>query len=944
MSFKIFDGSSWNTPKKLNIFDGGAWQSAKKALSWNGSAWVEFYSGQSNITAPEFTWSAGSFGYGAGQTVSVSNGTWTIEPDSYKYQWQRGYNRRVPDLQEDNTPYTPPREKTEQVWEDISSATSNARSLTKDDVGYFLRCKVIAVTGGTDSEPSYASIDGSPLPPQKISSSMAFVQQDSAGYVNGKIRFFWDVSEGADGYYVTYQGPGIPAHTETIIGKTNNLYDKDFGATDPTALFGLTTLGISVQPFNNTSPALNWWRWATANNSFDFTGTGSSQSILDLLPNKPTVTATISATGLYDDQAGKIEWSLNNITPTRYEIWSVWPDGSDYGPVPMTGINSNSSYLTNYSPGTLSGPWKVRVYGTSSGFRGTPTVVDIFNPTQEYYWESNSGTFTSAFKIPANGTVFIDPTGDVYSGTTISASTSGWDFEPSSYTVKIIGKAGSVPSSVTDGVELRSGTSPQSYTVDASDVQDGIRYRAFASATNSAGTSSFIASSESAKATVNPPVAVTIPNFVRQNGASNGTNYTIYYAAGTGTSDNSLTGKIASQSPGAGTYYVAQADLPLQVSVSSYVYQEPAVVYKYVPNYVGTSTADGTYGDWTLTTNQNTGTTNAALAGQIVSQSPIAGSAYDTRYVTFPTSVSINRYQYQAPGYKIYVFCVGTSGDYGGAYTSGGGTGDYPTDSSNRTHIRGTTDNPNLTGAQIVSLLGIPNACYVPPFGFTPFGFTPFGFTPFGFTPFGFTPFGFTPFGFTPIKSIGADTLVASKVPEGLVLAHNLSVGDILYSADIEGLDLTSGQTLADYFSDWSAENPVINTNYETTIVGLSARIVDKVVVINGNKYSYSHYILVKRENITKFIKVNEVLETDMVYSPLFDGWQPIIDLKMTEGKELVISINTEPYDVFFSDNAILHDSHEFDANTPGAITSPDQNISSSLEQLYQEWKLSQGE
>ena len=52
MSFKIFDGSSWNSPKKLNIFDGGSWKSAKKALMWNGSAWVDFYSGQSNITAP----------------------------------------------------------------------------------------------------------------------------------------------------------------------------------------------------------------------------------------------------------------------------------------------------------------------------------------------------------------------------------------------------------------------------------------------------------------------------------------------------------------------------------------------------------------------------------------------------------------------------------------------------------------------------------------------------------------------------------------------------------------------------------------------------------------------------------------------------------------------------------------------------------------------------
>lgn len=934
MSFKIFDGSSWNSPKKLNIFEGGSWKSAKKALMWNGSAWVDFYSGQSNVTAPEFTWSAGSFGYGAGQTVTVSNGTWEIEPDSYKYQWSKGYNLRVPDLQENGLQYDPPREKTITTWSDISGATSSNYLLTASEVGYFIRCQVIAVTGGTDSEPAYAVIDSSPLPPQRIANSTAFVQQDGSGYLNGKIRFFWDVSEGADGYYVTYQGPGIPAETITVSGKTNNIYDKDFGAQDPAFLVGKTTLGISVQPFNNTSPALTWWRWATANQSFTFTGSGSSKDILDLLPKKPSVTAQIQAVTPYVyETALNLSWTTSNITQTSFEVYLQGENEAGqleyFHYASWDGTTETSRYIQT-GAGVTTGPWMVKVYGTSLGFEGP--------------WEGIAGTVTSGNIKPANGTVFLSPTGTVYAGDTISASTSGWENNPASYNVKIIGKAGSVPQSVSDGVELRNGTSPQSYTVDTSDVNDGIRYRAFATATNDAGTSDTIASSGYATATVNPPVSVTIPNFVGSQSAYNGTNYVVYYAAGTGTSNSGIVGTIASQTPSAGTYSVQQADLPVTVSVSSYVYQEPAVVYKTVPNYVGSTTADGTYGDWTLSTNQNTGTSDASLAGQIVAQSPIAGTQYDTRYITFPTGISINRYQYQAPGYKIYVACRGTSGDYYGAYTAGGGTGDYPAPSSSFSYITGTTSNPSLSSAQIVSLLGIPNACYVPPFGFTPFGFTPFGFTPFGFTPFGFTPFGFTPFGFTPVKSIGADTLVASKSPEGLTLAHNLSVGDILYSADIEGLDLTSGQSLANYLSGWSSDNPAIDTNLETTIVGLSARIVDKVVLINGNKYSYSHYILVKRDGVVKFVKVYEVLESDMVYSPLFDGWQPIIDLHVVDGKELVISINTEPYDVFFTDNAIVHDSHEFDENTPGAITSSDQNVSQSLEQLYQEWKLSQGE
>ena len=226
----------------------------------------------------------------------------------------------------------------------------------------------------------------------------------------------------------------------------------------------------------------------------------------------------------------------------------------------------------------------------------------------------------------------------------------------------------------------------------------------------------------------------------------------------------------------------------------------------------------------------------------------------------------------------------------------------------------------------------------------TAFSFVPFSFAPFGFTPFGFTPFGFTPFGFTPVKSIGADTLISSKVPEGLVLAHNLSVGDILYSADIEGLDLTSDLPIAEYFAGWSESNPVINTAIETTVTALAAHVVDQVVVINGNKYSVSHYILVKRDGISKFVNVTDVLDTDLIYSPTFNDYQPIIELRLSEGKELVITINTEPYDIFFTDNALVHDSQPLDMNDPAVLTDSSRTLAASLEALYQAWKLSQQE
>jgi hypothetical protein len=894
MSIKIFDGSNWQNPKLVKLYDGATWRIAKKALTWDGFAWVKVFDGQSNISLPTLTFSAGAFYFGAGQTVSVSNGEWSITPDSYSYQWQKGFNNQ-------GSPTS---------WQDLSGGTSNSYLLTANEVGYFIRCKVVALNGSSFSEPAYASIDGAPLPPQKIANATAVVQQDGSGYINGSMRFFWDVSEGADGYNVWYQGPGIPYTEIKIPGKQNNLFDKDFGSPDLAFLIGKTTLSISVQPYNDTSQALSWWRWATAQPNFTFTGTGQSKDILDLLPKKPSVTATVTATTPYSyEQAILLSWTNQNITQTSSEVYMQYFNDetlqTELMLMPYDGTTTATSSYISTGSGVQTGPWIVRVFGTSRGFAGP--------------WDANAGLVTSAYEIPSGGNVTIS-SGNFYNGNAINASTQGWIGNPTSYSVSIVGKNGSAPTSISDGTVVASGTSP-SYVITAADVSAGKRFKAFATATNAGGTSGVVSSSGTATATPDPDIAVFIPNFIGATSTNNGTNYTVYVAANTMSSNSSLSGKIASQSPSTGTYNYPSASLPVQVSVSYYSYQQPSVTYVYTPNYVGSSTADGTYGQWTITTGQNTGTADASLAGKIVSQSPIANSAYDAAYFVSPSGITVNRYQYQEPGYPIYVFCVGTSGDYGGVY------GTTPAPSSNRSYISGTTSTPGLTSSQIVSLLGIPNACYVPPFGFTPFGFTPFGFTPFGFTP---------------VKSIGADTLVASKVPEGLVLAHNLAVGDVLYSADIENLDSHSNLGLSEYFADWSETNPVINTNLETTIVGLSARIVDNVVVINGNKYSYSHYIMVKRNEEVKFVKVYEVEFTDQIFSPMIDAWQPILELRNAEGKELVISINTEPYDIFFTDNAIVHDSHPFDANTPGAIFDKESSLSGSLESLYQEWKLSQ--
>jgi len=237
-------------------------------------------------------------------------------------------------------------------------------------------------------------------------------------------------------------------------------------------------------------------------------------------------------------------------------------------------------------------------------------------------------------------------------------------------------------------------------------------------------------------------------------------------------------------------------------------------------------------------------------------------------------------------------------------------------------------------------------------FSFTPFGFTPFSFTappdpdpdppPYQFdTPAGFAftvpyTFSWEPNWFEG-KSVSATTLIKSKYPTGLILAYNLKVGDVLYSASIEGVD-TSNDQILNYINNWTAEDVVIDTEIETTIVAMAARITDGAILINENKYSKAHWILIKNNEGIKFKNVTDVLLTDLIFSPMTQDWNPVTQCMPINSKELVISINVEPYDVFFTDNALVHDSYNA-ALDPNAINSSEEDFSEKLVAMYTEWQ-----
>jgi len=310
-----------------------------------------------------------------------------------------------------------------------------------------------------------------------------------------------------------------------------------------------------------------------------------------------------------------------------------------------------------------------------------------------------------------------------------------------------------------------------------------------------------------------------------------------------------------------------------------------------------------------------TNTENINLNLTIVSQSQAAGST-----VLIGSQVSFNYYNYVAPPNFNPGFSPGFSNP-----------GFSPGFSVQCDYVDGPTYCLNVDsqgygdGYQKSWTSGCPDVylgrtfCGVPNPGFNP-GFSP-GFTP-DFNP-GFTPDfnpGFADPGFditlTSLdlsslfsggKSVGIETLV--RTTDGLVKAGDLQIGDTLLSANIEGFPYESSEGVTAEAIAWSDNNPNIIPEV-TTIVNLYKTQSAFAVVINEDIFSQYHYILIKRDGVSKFeTSVNVVKETDLVYSYDTSSWEPIYLYEIVQAPHDIISINCEPYDMFFTERMLTHDS-----------------------------------
>jgi hypothetical protein len=144
----------------------------------------------------------------------------------------------------------------------------------------------------------------------------------------------------------------------------------------------------------------------------------------------------------------------------------------------------------------------------------------------------------------------------------------------------------------------------------------------------------------------------------------------------------------------------------------------------------------------------------------------------------------------------------------------------------------------------------------------------------------------------------------------GYTQAANLQVGDVLVSTEVPGLGINF--TMQDV-QNWSGnpEGLSMVPDKETTIMHIGTTTAEESVSINGEFYSGSHYMLVKRDGDAKMLPSIDLLNTDELWSTDTNTWTPITELTITYLPHQVVSINCEPYDMFYTDHFLVYDGYQ---------------------------------
>lgn len=248
------------------------------------------------------------------------------------------------------------------------------------------------------------------------------------------------------------------------------------------------------------------------------------------------------------------------LAPTNATIPTLSPTSISVGTQLSAGIGTWNNSPTSYDIRIYRGTANVATFETLVASRSGSSTANLtytvtqadYDSGQRYFRTfvnaSNSGgssgliagqergPIATPVSIPSGGSVSL--TGGNTAGSTITASTSGWSGSPTSYDVYITtALSPNIPTSSSSRVASSGGGSSTTYTITSFDTVSPVNiFRAFATASNSAGTSGVVQSSNTITAQSSAPATQPGTPGTPTNGWTGGTTYPFSWTApGAGT-------------------------------------------------------------------------------------------------------------------------------------------------------------------------------------------------------------------------------------------------------------------------------------------------------------------------------------------------------------------------------------------------------------------------
>ena len=252
------------------------------------------------------------------------------------------------------------------------------------------------------------------------------------------------------------------------IGSPTTIQNPSSGSTN-TVTYALTTKDMPAYT--------SYYRFSVTavNSTYSTTKTSNSTSVTVTQPAPvnaiaPLVTPSTGTPGVTTYSTTNGDWDIDDADGIYAYQWQYY-----------SGIAQNIPGATSstYSPPSN----YVTLYGTELRCRVTATNATGSTSV------TNSNSVTVGVALPSGGTITLTPSGTQYSGTLLTATTSGWSGSPTSYSVRIYGSTFNPPDT-SNLVKASSSTASATYTITNGDATPPILYfKAFATATNASGTS-----------------------------------------------------------------------------------------------------------------------------------------------------------------------------------------------------------------------------------------------------------------------------------------------------------------------------------------------------------------------------------------------------------------------------------------------------------------------